>query len=240
METQKMKIEVWSDVMCPFCYIGKRNFENALMQLGHHNQIELIWKSFQLDPSIENGATPDYKTYLGKRKGMNPNQVSGLLQQVKEMATKSGLEFNFEKAIVANSFDAHRLSHLALSEGKQNEVEEFLFAAHFTEGKNISDEAVLSSIAEKAGVSANKVSEMLKGKQFAKDVLNDISEAEQFGIQGVPYFVFDRKYSISGAQPIENFLQVIQKSLAEWQKENPADKTEITNGPSCDTDGECK
>jgi predicted DsbA family dithiol-disulfide isomerase len=240
IDTLKMKIEIWSDVMCPFCFIGKKNFEKALAQSKLNNKIEIIWKSYQLDPSIAKNNTPDYKHYLGKRKGWSPSQVTEILKQVTQTASAAGLDFHFEKAVVANSFDAHRLSHLALAKGRQNEVEELLFAAHFVEGKDISNIEILQELGVKAGLDKTEIIDMLNGKNFAKEVLSDISEAEKIGISGVPFFVFNRKYAVSGAQAADVFLQTLEKSYAEWLKDNPSVNLEIINGSSCTPDGECK
>jgi len=240
IDTIKMKVEVWSDVMCPFCYIGKKKFESALEKFSGKKNIELTWKSYQLDPSIKNGETPDYKEYLSKRKGMSLSHVTQMLQQVTEMAKGAGLTFHLDKAVIANSFDAHRLSHLALIQGKQNQVEELLFAAHFIEGKDISNHTILIEIAARAGIDSVLVKEMLDGKKFAKEVLADVNEAQQLGIQGVPFFVFNRKYAVSGAQPASSFLQVLEKSYAEWEKESPTSALKIINGPACTPNGECK
>jgi predicted DsbA family dithiol-disulfide isomerase len=235
-----MKVEVWSDVMCPFCYIGKKHFEEALEKSEFKNKVELAWKSFQLDPSIINGQTPDYAGYLGKRKGLLPAQVNQMLQGVTEMAAKAGLAFNLDKAVVANSFDAHRLSHLAIKYKAQNLVEELLFKAHFTEGKDISDHNVLSEIGEQAGIPRTETEATLTGKTYAKEVLNDIEEAQHLGIRGVPFFVFNRKYAVSGAQPADVFFDTLAKSFREWQEENKSGGFEMNEGPSCDTDGNCK
>jgi protein disulfide-isomerase len=203
-----MKVEVWSDIMCPFCYIGKRHFERALEKFENRNQVEIEWKSYQLNPSVGKEGIA-HKDYLIKEKNISSAQVDQMLENVTAMASRAGLIYDLDKAIVANSFDAHRLSHLAKKYNKQDEVEESLFRAHFTEGKNIADSAVLLEIAAQAKLPESEAQEMLNGKQFAKEVLDDIEEASRLGIRGVPFFVFDRKYAVSGAQPVEVFLETL-------------------------------
>jgi predicted DsbA family dithiol-disulfide isomerase len=141
-----MKVEIWSDVMCPFCYIGKRKFEKALEQFPHKNTIEVVWKSFQLDPSTVTDPSLSTIENLAHKKGWSKEQANETVAYVSNIAKQVGLTFNFEKAVVANSFDAHRLSHLAKKYGKQNELEEKLFAAYFTEGKNTADYETLLQI----------------------------------------------------------------------------------------------
>lgn len=236
----KMKVEVWSDVMCPFCYIGKRKFETALTQFADKNNIELTWKSFQLDPSVKSDSSVSSAEYLAKRKGMTIAHVKQMQDNVVQMAANAGLKFDFDKSVVANSFDAHRISHLAIKYGVQDKVEELLFAAHFTEGKNTSDHNTLIEIAKQAGIDTNEAKKVLESKEYTKEVLNDIEEAQQLGVSGVPFFVFDRKYAVSGAQDSKVFLETLNKSFADWKKQNSFVKPEVIPGQTCDTDGDCK
>lgn len=218
MESARMRIEVWSDVICPFCYIGKRNYETALEQFAYKNEVELIWRCFQLDPTIKNGQPLPSAEYLTKKKNIPPAQVKQLLLNVTSMAEKAGLSFCMDKALIVNSMDAHRLSHLAAAHNKQTEVEEALFKAHFTDGKNLADRAVLSSIAEEAGINKQEALKVLSDDMFEKEVHADITEAEHFNIKGVPFFVFNRKSAVSGAQPQSLFLEALEMSFADWKK----------------------
>ncbi|QNL51875.1 DsbA family oxidoreductase [Olivibacter sp. SDN3] len=235
-----MKVEVWSDIMCPFCYIGKRHYEAALKQLGDTTDIELEWKSFQLDPSIPKGEKlGNVYQYLAEKKGLSEDQAREMTGNVASMALQVGLELDFEHAVVANSLDAHRLIHLAQAHKLGDTVKEKLFQAHFNEGKNIADLTVLIHIAVKAGLDAAEVEAMLRSNQYTDEVEQDIREARLIGVTGVPLFVFDRKYAISGAQPVAVFRQKLEKSLAEWRAEHPVVKLDISEGPSCSADGVC-
>ncbi|HTN16178.1 MAG TPA: DsbA family oxidoreductase [Chitinophagaceae bacterium] len=235
-----MLVEVWSDVMCPFCYIGKRKFEVALAASGHSGNVRLVWKSFQLDPSIQASDNKDYMGFLQRKKGFSEAQTKGMLEQVSGMARGEGLDFRFEKAVVANSFDAHRLSQLAKQEGVQDAVEEALFRAHFTEGKDISDRETLNAIGTACGLDAAAIETMLQSNAFTESVAQDIDEASQIGVGGVPFFVFNRKYAISGAQDTKVFSNTIDKAYTEWQKENTATGLQVIDGSVCKPGGECE
>ncbi len=210
-EAKKMKIEIWSDVVCPFCYIGKRKLEQALEKFPHNEQVEITWKSFQLDPDAPADGG-DYLQYLSARKGWSLDQTRQLTQQVTQMAANAGLEYHLEKAITANSFDAHRLAHLASKKGLGDQASEALFKAHFVEGKNISDHQALAEIGSAIGLNMVEVKELLAGDMFADEVRQDIKEARELQISGVPFFVIDRKYAISGAQDAAMFLQTLEKA----------------------------
>ncbi len=210
-----MKVEIWSDVVCPFCYIGKRRFEQALEKFPQKDQIEVVWKSFQLDPEASNEGT-NYLVNLSERKGWSMTETREITENVRQMAADAGLEYHFEKAISANSFDAHRFAHLAKSHDKQDAAEEALFKAHFTDGKNIADHALLTELGESIGLDSTEVITMLSNAAFTSEVQKDIEEARQLRVSGVPFFVFDRKYAISGAQALEVFLQTLQKAFETW------------------------
>lgn len=233
-----MKVEIWSDVMCPFCYIGKRRFENALNQLPFNNEIEIEWKAFQLDPSIKKEPGKKIHEYLAERKGFSVEKAKELNGQVTSMAAAEGLQYNFDKAVVANSFDAHRFANLAKKNGKGLEAEESLFKAYFTEGKDISDHDTLIQLGIDIGLDGAVVKQALESDAYTKDVQKDITEAEALAIRGVPFFVIDRKYAVSGAQATETFVQALNQSYTEWKKEN----TQFTTiqGEVCSTDGDCK
>ncbi|MBF6608813.1 MAG: DsbA family oxidoreductase [Flavobacterium sp.] len=233
-----MKIEIWSDVMCPFCYIGKRKFEKALEQFPQKNAIVVEWKSFQLSPDMETDPSKSIYQFLADHKGMSLQQAQSMNSQVSQIAMNAGLTFNFDQAIVANSFNAHRFAHYAKSNNKQNEAEELLFKAYFTEGKNIDDYDVLIELGTKIGLTADGVRSALESDLFAADVKADIAEGQLLGVRGVPFFVFNRKAAISGAQESVVFLQTIESTYSEWKQENPAALNSI-EGPGCTTDGGC-
>src|SRR5471030_1318973 len=172
----KMRVEIWSDIMCPFCYIGKRNFESALGQLSNTDQIEIEWKSFQLDPGIPEHRADNVNLYeyLAQRKGMNLAQSVAIHNSVTETAKRAGLEYNFDKAVVANSFNAHRVIQLAKTKGLGDSMEERLFRAYFTEGKDVADPAVLTKLGVDAGLTEADVSEALSNEAYADKVRKDI------------------------------------------------------------------
>jgi predicted DsbA family dithiol-disulfide isomerase len=206
-----MKVEIWSDVMCPFCYIGKRKFEQALGQFPGNAAVEVEWKSFQLNPDMQTDPSKSINDYLAEHKGIPVARAKEMNERVTEMAAEVGLTYRLDNAVVANSFDAHRLSHFAKKYGKQDAVEELLFKAYFTEGKNTADHETLVSLAEEAGLQGEEVRSMLSGTDYSDEVNRDIYEASQVGARGVPFFVFDNRYAVSGAQPSEIFLQVLNK-----------------------------
>lgn len=212
-----MKVEIWSDVVCPFCYIGKRKFEAALAQFANADEVELVWHSFLLDPDLKSdGKTSPYE-YLAERKGMSVEQSKQMHQQVTGMAKEVGLDYHFENAIVANSIDAHRLLQLAKQHGFGDAAKEQLFKAYFIDGKNIGSHETLQAIGESIGLDAATVADVLASNAYLAEVQADVAEAQRIGVRGVPFFVFDRKYAISGAQPAEAFLGALQTSFAEWQ-----------------------
>jgi len=239
---EKMKVEIWSDIMCPFCYIGKRHFEQALQQFADSNNLEIEWKSFQLDPSIPKPYTEGKSMYeyLAERKGFSLEQSKQLHANVTDMAARAGLKYDFDKAVVANSWDAHRVIQLAKSKGLGDEIEERFFRAYFTEGKDMADHATLIALVKEVGLDEARVKEVLASNEFEKEVREDIQRAQQIGVTGVPFFVFNDKYAVSGAQPSNVFLQTLQKSFEEWRKENPTKKLEVINGAVCTREGECK
>ncbi len=216
-----MKVEIWSDIMCPFCYIGKRNFEDALNEFSGKNEIEIEWKSFQLDPTIPRNFERKISTYeyLAEKKGMSIEQSKQLHLNVIETAKKVGLTYDFEKSIVANSFDAHKLIQCAKAYGLGDAAEESLFKAYFSEGKDMSDHSTLISIGKEIGLEESEIISALSSEDFSQKVNADIKEANEIGVTGVPFFVFDRKYAVSGAQPKESFLNALQQSLSESKNE---------------------
>ncbi len=234
-----MKIEIWSDVMCPFCYIGKRRFEDALQKSGHDKDIEIEWKSFQLNPDMKTDPTINIDQYLADIKGFSIDHAKQLNAQVTQMAAEAGLTYNFNRAVVANSFNAHRFSHLAKKHGLGDAAEEALFKAYFTEGKNIDDTTTLIELGTAIGLNADEIKATLESDAYAEDVKHDVAEAQQLGIRGVPFFVMNRKYGVSGAQAVPVFEETIEKAFAEWQQENPKPSLEVIEGDSCGIDGDC-
>ena len=208
----KIEVEIWSDLMCPFCYIGKRKFETALAIFEHKQDVEVVWKSFQLSPDLVTQPHKNNYQFLAEHKGISIEEAKGMADYVTEVAKKVGLVYNFETAVVANSFKAHRFLHFTKIYGNQNEAEELLFKAYFTDGQNTDDTIVLLEIGKTLGLDIIMLKNALETNAFAEEVKADIQEAQQVGVRGVPFFVFNRKFAVSGAQESDVFLQTLQKS----------------------------
>ena len=225
--------------MCPFCYIGKRRFESALNQFENKEDVEIVWKSFQLNPQMKTDPNKSITEYLAEVKGWTIDYARQMNAHVTAMAKEVGLEYDFDKAIVANSFDAHRLVQLAKKHGKGDAAEEGLFRAYFTEGKNIADHSTLASLAADLGLDKSEVTDMLAGNRFAEEVEQDVYQAQRYGARGVPFFVMNEKYGVSGAQSSEVFSEVLEKSFSEWNKERAPKQIILSEGQTCTPDGDC-
>ena len=237
LKLKVMKIEIWSDVMCPFCYIGKRRFEEALQNIEHKDAIEVEWKSFQLNPDLKTDPSLNINQYLADVKGWTLEYAQQLNDRVTQMAAEVGLTYDFDKAVVANSFDAHRFAHLAKANGKGEAAEESLFKAYFTDGLNIADHNTLTTLGTELGLDETLVKQTLNSEAYAEDVKHDIAEAGYLGIRGVPFFVMNGKYAVSGAQMVPVFTETLEKSFIDWQNEKPG--LNIIDGDSCAIDGDC-
>ena len=227
-----MKIQIWSDVMCPFCYIGKKHFEAALEQVPFKDQVEIEWKSYQLDPDLNENSGKTVNEYLAERKGMPVAQVTQMQQRIKEMGKAAGIDFQQEKAIVANTFLAHKLIHFAAQNNQANQAEELLFQAHFIDGKNIADVNVLVEIAQNLGLNTTEVRNVLTTDALDYDVQQDILEARNIGVSGVPFFVLNNKYAVSGAQPVDLFVEALTQTFNET-----VTNAKPQEGDSCSVDG---
>ena len=210
-----MKVNIWSDVRCPFCYIGKRKFEQALEKFEHKDQVEVVWKSFQLDPQLKTQPSTDIYDYFSEMKGMPREQAVGMFEHVTSVAREVGLDFNLAGSVLANSFNAHRLIQYAKYKGLGNEIEEELFRIHFMDGGNIDDLQVLLEAGKAIGLEEPALNEVLSTDAFSDEVKLDELAAQQIGVRGVPFFVFDDKYGVSGAQSPDLFLQTLEKAWAE-------------------------
>jgi predicted DsbA family dithiol-disulfide isomerase len=226
----KMQVEIWSDIMCPFCYIGKRKFEAALEQFQDKDNVEIIWKSFQLSPELKTQPDKSIHSFLSEHKGIPLEDAKRMNNRVSQMAKQVGLVYNFDKSVVANSFNAHRFSHFAKQYGKQGEAEEKLFYSYFTDGKNIDDYETLVQLGSEIGLDKDQLKNTLDSNAYADEVRNDIYEAHQVGVRGVPYFMFNNKFAVAGAQDIQVFSETLEKSFSEWRKENPEIKLEVLQG----------
>ena len=230
-----MKVEIWSDIVCPFCYIGKRKFETALADFAGKDKVEIEWKSFQLDPEMDNKEGLNVHEYLGKRKGGTAADGKRMNDSMTAAAAEVGLQYDFDNGIINNTINAHRLLHWAKEKGLQNELKERIFKAYYTEGIDTADIAELVRLAKETGLDPVQARKVLEENLYVKEVLQDQQEAAELGVQGVPFYVFNRKYAVSGAQPSEVFTQVLNKVLLE---EQPALIIERSKG-SCDINGNC-
>ena len=213
MKNETIQVEIWSDVVCPFCYIGKRNFENALAQFDGKNKVEVTWKSFQLNPNLDTNTNESVNVYqyLADAKGISYEQSVAMHDNVNKMAKQAGLNYDFDNAKVANTMKAHCLIQLAKEKGLGNEAEERLFKAHFTEGKNIGKEEVLLVLGKEIGLDEKDILSALNSEDYINKVKADLQEAQQVGVTGVPFFVINRQYAISGAQPEKEFLKLLKQ-----------------------------
>jgi predicted DsbA family dithiol-disulfide isomerase len=211
-----MKVEIWSDIVCPFCYIGKRRFERALAEFGQKDKIEVIYRSFQLTPEVKTDPEISVVHHLAEKKGISVEKAREMTAYVSEQAASEGLEYHMDDAVVANTFNSHRLLCHALARGKQLAMKERLLKAYFIEGKNIDDIPTLIALSEEIGVTDAEF--ILEKDSYSDEVKRDILHSKQLGIQGVPFYVFDQKYGVSGAQDSKVFLETISQSFKEWEE----------------------
>jgi len=235
-----MKVEIWSDVVCPWCHIGKRRFETALARFPHRDQVEVEWKSFELDPGA--GSAPagrpaeatEYAERLAAKYGTGLDGAQQMIDTMTAQAAAEGLDFRFDRAVRANTFDAHQVIHLAGLRGLQDQVKERLLHAYFAEGEAVGDRGTLVRLAAEAGLDAEEVSAVLEEQRYAGAVRTDEAEAAAFGIRGVPFFVFDRKYGVSGAQSPEVLLATLERA---WAERSPLISVDSGAAGACGPDG---
>jgi predicted DsbA family dithiol-disulfide isomerase len=231
-----MDVEIWSDVVCPWCYIGKRRFEEALGGFDHRDEVAVTYRSFQLDPSAPATSEGDPVDRLAAKYGMSRAQAEAAQARVTANAATVGLDFHLDKARSGNTFDAHRLIHYANSVGKQAAVKERLMAAYFVEGKPIGDRDVLLRLAVDEGLDKTAVRAVLDSDAYASDVRHDELEARQLGINGVPFFVLDRAYGVSGAQGAETLRAALQEA---WTASHPLQMVAVGDTDTTCSDESC-
>jgi predicted DsbA family dithiol-disulfide isomerase len=231
-----MDVEIWSDVVCPWCYIGKRRFEEALAGFDHRDEVAVTYRSFQLDPSAPATSEGDPVDRLAAKYGMSRAQAEAAQARVTANAATVGLDFHLDKARSGNTFDAHRLIHYANSVGKQAAVKERLMAAYFVEGKPIGDRDVLLRLAVDEGLDKTAVRAVLDSDAYASDVRHDELEARQLGINGVPFFVLDRAYGVSGAQGAETLRAALQEA---WTASHPLQMVAVGDTDTTCSDESC-
>ncbi len=211
---ERLTIEIWSDVVCSWCYVGKRHLEAALADLPGRDAVELVWRSFELDPTLPadaGGADEE----LARRRAISLEEARSMHEETERMGEELGIRFDFARARRGNTFDAHRVLHMARDEGRQQEVLERLLSAYFAEGVPIGDPAALAASAAEAGMDAQAVRSMLDADGYADAVRGDELEAAMLGITAVPFFVIDRRYGLPGAHPPETIRAAIDRARAE-------------------------
>ncbi len=228
-----LRIDVWSDIACPWCYVGKRRFEAAMERFEHADDVELHWRSFELDPSAPKQLSDDvpYVERLAKKYRATPERAQEMIDRMTEMAKADGLSFRFDRIRPGNTFDAHRLVHLAAEHGLQDAMKEAFFRAYLEEGVAIGDPGAIATVATDIGLDADAVQGVLQSDAYANDVRRDEQQAAELGIRGVPFFVLDRRYAIQGAQDPGAVLSVLRKAHQEMAP------LEVLEGAACGPDG---
>lgn len=209
-----MQVEIWSDVVCPWCYIGKRRFEAALARFAHRDEVTVVWRSFELDPDAPPRGAHNLNAYLAQKYAVSLDEAAAMNERVTELAAAEGLEYQLDRALHGNTFDAHRLIHMAAAHGLQATAKERLLRAYFSEGLAISEHETLVALGAEIGLDGAEVRAMLAGDAFADDVRADEARAAGFGIRGVPFYVFGERYGVSGAQSSAMFLSALEQAWA--------------------------
>ncbi|SFC91412.1 DsbA family oxidoreductase [Bacillus sp. UNCCL81] len=236
-----MKIEIWSDYVCPFCYIGKRQFEIGLEQFKHKEEVEVVLRSFQLDPYAKKNTGMDIHQVLSSKHGIPYEKAKALNNQFRQKAKEVGLDYQFDTMIPTNSYDALLLSYYAKENGKMQEFMERIMKAHFTDSLDIGDHATLARLTSEIGLDANEALNVLANNKYSKNIAADRAEGSKIGIQGVPFFVVNDKYAISGAQPSQVFLEILQRVWKEEYANAKVEKYKLKSSHDdyC-SDGTCK
>ncbi len=232
-----MKVEIWSDYVCPFCYIGKRKLEAALGKFAHAQEVKLSYRSFQLDPNAPRDTKMNVHEMLAAKYGMSVEQAKAMNAQVVNQAKEVGLDYHLDTIILTNTYDAHRLAYFANETGKMGEMAERLLRAYFVDSLHLGDHETLAKLAEEVGLDKAAVQEMLAGDEYSAQISKDKTEGARLGISGVPFFVFNDKYAVSGAQPSEVFAQVLQKVWEEEQSTPVLQVVDTTGNGSAQNDG---
>lgn len=213
-----MFIEVWSDIACPFCYLGKKRLEKAIQDFEYGDRVEIIWKSYQLDPDLQTEGTRSIYEYLEEERGYDVQQLQRSNQHLTEKGKELGIEFDFEDIVVANTFHAHILLQYSRSQGLQLAMKDRLMRAYFTEGKNVGDKETLLDLAEDVRLDRDACEKALRSGDHGEQVRMDAYEAHQLGARGVPFFVFNDKYIVRGAQEQAIFDGALRKAFSEWKR----------------------
>jgi predicted DsbA family dithiol-disulfide isomerase len=230
-----MQVEIWSDVVCPWCYVGKRRFETALSRFPDADRVDVVWRSFELNPAAPPTHEGDYVTRLAAKYRVGGPEAQAMIDRMTAAGTDEGLDLRFDRARPGNTFDAHRLLHLARDRGVQDALKERLLSATFTEGRAIGDTDVLVDLATEVGMDRAEAGATLDGDAYAEDVRADEAQAARYGITAVPFFVVDRTYGVAGAQPAEVLLGVLADAWPEASRRRPLVSVP-GEAPACDDD----
>lgn len=232
---KKLRIDVWSDIACPWCHVGKRRLEGALARFPHRDAVEVVWRAFELDPTAPRviDLSVSYAARLAKKYGSSVADAEGMIERMTDVARRDGLDFHFERIRPGNTFDAHRVLHLAAERGRQDAVKERFFRAYLSEGEAIGEPEVLVRLAAEAGLDPDEVRSTLASDAHASDVRAEEDEARELGIRGVPFFVLGGRYAVSGAQPEDLLLRALAQAWSELEDEPPA----IEEGAACGPEG---
>jgi len=211
----ELRVDIWSDIACPWCYVGKRRFENALRRFPERDAVEIVWRSFELDPSApkRRDGSVSYATRLAKKYGVALARSEAMIRHMTDMAKSEGLNIDFDRVQPGNTFDAHRILHLAREHGMADALKERLFAAYFSEGEPIGEPDVLARLAAEVGLDPAELQRTLAGDAYAAAVRDEESVASELGIRGVPFFVLAGRYGVSGAQPAETLLEALGEAI---------------------------
>ena len=237
-----MKIEIWSDIACPYCYIGKRKLEKALEQFPHKDKVELVWHSYELDPDLPKKATKmSVYSYFAKKHEMSDTEAHETVANISKLANESGLHYDYDKLIVANTSDALRLAKLANKWGLATEAEEVLFDAYFSKGKDVSDKDTLVSLGVNIGLKEDDIIEMLESDTYINDIKEDIEYSENsLNLEYIPFYQFNNDQIIQGSVAEKDYLSVLSSAYQAWEKGETSEKNgEIITGQSCSIDGIC-
>lgn len=237
-----MKIEIWSDIACPYCYIGKRKLEKALEQFPHRDDVELVWHSYELDPELTAAdSCKPYNAYMHKRFGYTEEQAQKSNAKLVRLAKEVELNYNFDHLIVANTSKALRMVKLAALSNLATEMEEVLFKAYFIDGKNIGSNDILIELGTQVGLEESAIIELLNGDRFAADIKSDIEYSEsELNLEYIPFYLFNNKHVVQGSIAIDNYLDILQKSYNEWKAEGVSStRNKAIKGQSCSIDGHC-
>ena len=240
---EKMRIDIWSDIACPYCYIGKRKLEKALNEFSHADEVELVWHSYELNPSLKKEPLGiSFYEYFAKNHEVSVDEAKEMLGEMTKLANDEGLDYHFEKLIITNTSDALRLVKLAKKYGLADNTEELLFRAYFVEGKNVSDRKTLLEIGIKVGLKEFEIIELLDSDEFLDEIQKDIRYSEdELNLEYIPFYRFNNKDIIEGSLPVEKYLSVLIESYNDWKANGVSSGKggNRSNGKACSADGVC-